>query len=347
MFFTLIYLFSVEEIPMKKSVKYILIAVAALLVAAVAILAVNAQNRADSEVIPEAGTSENADRPTEFIQWEDRSKSVKRHIETLLIIGTDEIEGRYETPPDDIEMYYNEALCDLLIVLVLDNDAKTVTPFQLNRDTMCEVPWISVNGKVGGTNVEQICYAHTYGSGSNDSCENTVSAVSSLIFDAPIDHYISFTMDAVPLLNDLVGGVTVTLPEDMPELGDEYTAGAEITLKGSAALNFVRYRNTALLDSNLPRMSRQRLYLEAFLPVARDSVEKNQDLVTQAFKVLDPYLCMDMTVNDISDMVEKLCEYEILPVITADGQYRMGEKYAEFYVDNDSLYECTVQAFCD
>ena len=331
---------------MKQSTRILLLCIALLLGCAMFGTAIVLQKKANAEVIPEAGSSANADRPLQHLSWEGKYCPVKRRISTLLVLGTDDIEGRYEKGPEDVTMFYNDVLSDLLLVLVFDEDAKTVTPLQINRDTMCDVFWLSVNGKVGGTVTEQIALAHTYGSGGQDSCENTSNTVSRLLFDAPIDHYISFTMDAVPLMNDLVGGVTLTLAEDAVEIDPDYQAGTTITLKGKDALRFVRYRDTALLDSNLPRMNRQRLYLQSFLPAARASLAANSDLVIDAFKVLDPYLCMDMTVNDLSAYVERLAEYEILPVLTADGQYEMGENVAEFYVDKGELFACAVKAFC-
>ena len=66
-------------------------------------------------------------------------------------------------------------------------------------------------------------------------------------------------MDAVPLLNDLVGGVTVKLEDDIPQLGPAYRKGESVTLRGKEALRFVRYRDTSLLDDNLRRMGHHRL----------------------------------------------------------------------------------------
>ena len=245
----------------------------------------------------------------------------------------------------DIDFNYN--LCDFLVVLVFDHADKTITPVQICRDTMCDVPWISVNGITDGTEYQQIAYAHTYGSGKEDSCVNTRSAVSNLLCGVPIDNYFAFTMDAVPVLNDLVGGVTVKLTDDIPALGPQYVRGAEVTLKGKEALRFVRYRDTELLDSNLTRMAHHRLYLEAFTKASRTALEENEDLVTQAFKTLEPFLCTDLSLENISDIVRYIDEYELLPAVTPDGKYVMGLEYAEFLVEEDSLWECVRTVFCD
>ena len=159
-------------------------------------------------------------------------------------------------------------------------------------------------------------------------------------------------MDAVPVMNDLVGGVTVTLEDDVPALGEEYVKGVTVTLHGSEALRFVRQRDTSVLESNAIRMSHQRLYLAGFTDAARAAAARNQNLAVDAFKAIDRFLCTDLTVNHISDLVENLCEYEILPVVTPDGSYSRNDRFveglyhAEFDVDEKSLWDCVYAAFC-
>ena len=330
---------------MKKTTRMILILIVLLLCAGLGFAAYRVQKLSEQETIAEAGSSEHADRPATSLTLSDGEElPLKKHISTLLVIGIDDIEGKAGPQPED-GLFYNLNLADFQTVLVFDDDAKTVTPVQLNRDTMAEVSWLSINGKIGGWETMQITFAHTYGSGGKDSCENCVRAVSRFLYGAPVDHYISFTMDAIPLLNDLVGGVQVTLEEDLPALGEEYTAGAEILLKGQAALRFVRYRDMSRTDANARRMVRHRQYLNAFIPAAREAVADNKDFVLDAFQALDSYLCMDMTVNDLSDAVNKLCEYEILPAVTYEGTYTQGE-WAEFRADAASVDECVRSAFC-
>ena len=308
------------------------------------------QRQADSEVIAEAGTSEHADHSSEFITYNGQNYSVLRRFSSVLIIGTD----NYADTADNVKQYgnYNYQFADFLAVLVFDHDHKTVTPFQINRDTMCEVPWLMPSGKVGGYEWMQINFSHTYGQGKEDSCKNTVEAVRRLLFQAPIDHYLAFTMDAVPVMNDLVGGVTVTLEDDIPSLGEAYVKGAAVTLRGQDALRFVRQRDTSVMESNATRMAHQRLYLAGFTDAARAAAAKNQDLAADAFKAIDRFLCTNLTVNNISEIVNDLCEYEILPVVTPEGTYTQsalfveGLEHAEFHPDEASLWDCVRSVFC-
>ena len=106
----------------------------------------------------------------------------REDLETVLLLGVDKFEG--ETP----EGYLNNQQADFLLLLVMDKQHETCTPIQLNRDTMTQIQILGVTGEPAGTFAGQLALAHTYGSGEEDSCENTVLAVSNLLYGMEIDH---------------------------------------------------------------------------------------------------------------------------------------------------------------
>ena len=294
--------------------------------------------------------SSEADRNRRFrpsITYMGQDYPLKRNMSCVLLIGTDNYVDDEKQIYDD-NYYHNYNLADFLVILVFDHSAKTVTPFQIGRDTMCEVTRMNIAGQPLPSRYMQITLSHSYGTGKEDSCINTRNCVENLLFHIPIDNFFAFTMDAVPLINDLVGGVTVTLEHDVPTLGPDFVKGATVTLKGKDALSFVRYRNTDLMDSNLERMSNQRLYLNAFTNVAREAAGKDPDLAVRAFKLINPFLCTDLTVNDVQKMVDNLVAYEILPFVTPAGKYdfKEGEQFPGFYTDDAALWACVKPVFC-
>lgn len=280
-----------------------------------------------------------------FINYKGEVYPVKRGLVSVLLIGTD---NRMEDEePGKVEAFYNDGMADYLLLLVFDHTKKTVTPLQINRDTLCDVPWLSVNGLVGGYVPLQITYAHSFGSGKQDSSKNTVSAVSGLLFGAPVDRYFTFSMDTVPIVNDLVGGVTVTLEDDIPALGEKYVKGATIKLKGEEALRFVRTRVHDRLDANVTRMSHQRLYMNAFAAQAKTKIEKNPEFVVDAFDKVERFLNTDLSAEMVSHLVDDYYDYSVLPMITATGTYTQAEDHtAQFHPDEDSLWNCVHTAFC-
>lgn len=323
---------------MMKKKKLLLLVLELLGVAAIALGVVFFQKRAADQDASLVSAEDTARRYRPSITYQEKDYPLKRNMSSLLLIGTDNF-------VDDSKQYeglpYNFNLADFLIILVFDHSAKTVTPFQICRDSMCDVK--TTSGKIERM---QITLAHTYGSGKEDSCENTRLAAENLLYGVPIDSFLGFTMDAVPAANDLVGGVTLTLEDNIPELGENYVKGATITLHGSEALRFVRYRNTSLLDDNLRRMSHHRLYITAFTGQAKDLAAKDPDFTMRAFRAVEKFLCTDLTVDNISRMLENLNEYEVLPAVAPTGVYQEGEQFPEYILDDHSLWECVHSVFC-
>ncbi|MCD8331087.1 MAG: LCP family protein, partial [Oscillospiraceae bacterium] len=129
---------------------------------------------------------------------------------------------------------------DFSLLLRGEDGGQSCTALQRNRDNMTQITRLAVTGEEVGTYTGQLALAHTHGSGGEDSCENTVKAVSGLLYGVEIDHYMSMTMDAVAVVNDLAGGVTLTVLSDMTSVDPDWTQGAQITLMGEQALLYVR-----------------------------------------------------------------------------------------------------------
>ena len=322
-----------------KTKKLLLFAVELLGVIAIIFGFMTFQKRAEEQDAELVSAEDAARRYRPSVTYQGRDYPLKRNVSSLLLIGTDNM-------TDDSKQYeglpYNFNQSDLLVLLVFDNHAKTVTPIQINRDTMCDVRTTS-----GRVRQMQITLAHSYFSGKEDSCENTRLAVENLMFNVPVDSYLAFSMDAVGPANDLVGGVTLTLEEDIPALGPEYVKGATITLHGAQALRFVRYRDSSLVDGNLQRMARHRLFVNSFISAARDYAARDPDFTMRAFRAVEKFLCTDLNVDNLSKILDNLNEYEILPTLAPEGEYRMGENFAEYYMDTESLWECVHKAFCN
>ena len=311
----------------------VLLAVAAV-IAALYTVQKSAREQDASLVTPEDA----ARRYRPSLSYQGESYPLKRNMSSMLLIGTDNFSGdrkQHEGLP------YNFNLADFLTVLVFDHKAKTITPLQICRDTMCEAPLPS-----GETERMQITLSHTYGSGGADSCEYTRQAAEWLLFEAPIDKYLAFTMDTVPLVNDMLGGITVTLEEDLPDLGPAYVKGATVTLKGMEALRFVRYRDTSLLDDNLRRMAHHRQYLTAVVDAAQKAAADDDELPLRIFRAAEKFINTDMSAEELSALFNDLNEYTVLPAVTADGSYVMGTEFAEYLVDEASLWDCVHGAFC-
>jgi LCP family protein required for cell wall assembly len=143
------------------------------------------------------------------------------------------------------------------MLVIFDETNLRINMLYLNRDTMLTMPVLGLGGKEAGTYYGQLALAHTYGSGLEDSCENTRNTISAFLGGVRIDHYVSMNMDAVSLLNDLVGGVTVEVTEDFSAVDPTIGMG-EVKLMGQQAINYVRTRKGVGDQLNLTRIQRQK-----------------------------------------------------------------------------------------
>ena len=327
---------------MKKTV--ILLACVALLAALIAGASLMAKKDAEAP-IENAGTAQNAAVKQESLTYDGQEYPMKPHLQTVLLIGTDALEA-YEEKTEGVKPFYNYHQADFLSLVVLDTDNNTAEILQLNRDTMTDVPWLDVLGEYGGTEFKQLCLAYNYGDGGMKSCKNTVSAVSGLLFDAPIDHYIQIPMTAIGVLNDLVGGVPVTIEEDMTVIDPAFTEGAAVWLDGVQAEKFVRARMALENDTNLARMKRQRQYLDSFQKRAREAFNSDSEFMVKLMEKLSEFLQSDLTAQQLSDLVTRLDNSEISPIRYAEGELKLGEQYYEFYPAEASLWAMVKKAYC-
>lgn len=275
----------------------------------------------------------------EITYYNGTAYAKKEGLETVLLLGVDKFEG--ETP----EGYINNQQADFLLLLVMDKQNETCTPIQLNRDTMTQIQILGVTGEPAGTFTGQLALAHTYGSGEEDSCENTVLAVENLLYGVGIDHYVSLTMDGVALLNDLVGGVTVEVLDDFSSIDDSLVQGETVTLKGQQALTYVRSRGGLEDSSNLHRMERQRQYLAALQQQLKAAVQQEDGFTLDALLQLNEYMVSDYTVNQLSELGDSLATYQVSDILTTQGEAQPGEEFMEFTVDEAALQQLVMDVF--
>lgn len=274
-----------------------------------------------------------------WIEKDGQWYAPKSGLETMLVIGVDKTE-----PLEDSGSYNNDSQADFLLLTILDKTEETATILHLNRDIMTQIPVLGVTGQHAGFITGQLALAHTYGSGLQDSCENTVDAVSMLLGGVDIDHYVGMTMGAVPLINDMVGGVPVTVLDDFSGIDDTLVQGEEITLQGEQAIHYVRIRAGLEDSSNLNRMKRQQQYLQS---LANQVQSLGEDFApsSQQMEELSRYLISDCTVQELDSMAEKVSSYTLEEMQTVAGQAKKGTEYMEFYSDEAALEEQVLDLF--
>lgn len=272
------------------------------------------------------------------IEYNGKTFEKKNNVETLLVMGLDKFEGEIEN-----NSYNNDQQADFLMLFVIDNENSTYNAIHINRDTMTNIDVLGLAGETVGTVYEQVALAHTYGKGGSVSCYNTASAVSGILDDTKIDHYVSVTMDAVPEINDLVGGVEVEVLDDFSGIDDTLVKGEKVLLEGKHALTYVRTRYGLEDSTNTTRMIRQRQYINALIEKTRYCVENDDDFLLSAIDVAAEYMVSDCSVTRLNSLLEKLSIYEFEGIYEIEGESKLGEVYMEFTPDEKSVKELLIK----
>ena len=263
----------------------------------------------------------------------------RQDINVLLVMGID------QTGPVESSGYYrNSGAADMVLLLIFDEKNKECDTLYLNRDTMLHMQVLGVSGDYAGTTYGQLALAHTYGTGLEDSCENTKNTVSDFLGGVNIDYYLAMNMDAIAVLNDAVGGVTVDVQDDFSAVDPSIGKGI-MTLNGEQAIHFVRTRKDVGDQLNLSRIDRQGMYITAFENALRDKVEQDESFASDVYDELLPYIVTDCSVNTISGMLNRYADYAVKPLVTPVGRNELGEEYYEFYADEEALKALVLELF--
>jgi len=194
-------------------------------------------------------------------------------------------------------------LKDDLVEKVGQNDVNMVVTFDtktgeshvivLPRDSLVDVSKYSVAGDYMGSDKQQLCLSYAYGDGARTSCDNAIDSVQRILYGVPINTYVALNLDGIAALNDALGGITVTCPNDFK---DKYKKGEQITLNGKEAETFIRTRESTL-EGDAARRERQIAYVKAYVSQAAERGMKNPRLLTDIYNIGSEYTVTNLTLS--------------------------------------------------
>ncbi|MFJ5033496.1 LCP family protein [Streptomyces sp. NPDC088560] len=150
---------------------------------------------------------------------------------------------------------------DVEMVLHISADRSNATVMSIPRDTMTKVPACTDSESKQSTNgyYGQINSALQYG----PACQ--VATVHQLT-GIPIDHFVKLDFSGVVKMSDAIGGVSVCVNDNVYDTYSHLKLSkGDHTLKGVAALEFVRSRHGFGDGSDLGRTTTQHLFLSAMM----------------------------------------------------------------------------------
>lgn len=263
----------------------------------------------------------------------------RQDITVMLLMGIDET-----GPVKDSGSYNNTGEADMVALVIFDETHEQMDLLFINRDTMVDMPVLGIGGKSAGTANRQLALSHTYGSGLEDSCENTRKTVSDLLYGLPIHYYVAMNMDAIPILNDAVGGVKVTVVDDFSQVNPNIPMG-ETTLMGQAALDYVQVRREIGDQKNISRMQRQKEYMQNFLIALKAKTSASETFVLSVYDQVEDYIVTDMVTSSMTNVWSNYANYTLDEVVTLQGENVLNGGHYEYILDEAALDELILKMF--
>lgn len=323
----------------RRSAKLYMILALFVLVAAAAALYMGGrwlETRAASQTRGELPTAQ-----VETIEVDGDTYRRRQNLTVILIMGVDKASDTTAAGTA-----WDGGQADFQRLVVLDKTNETVRQLEIDRDTMTEITVLSMLGDISDTRVDQICLSHSYGDGAEQSCEYAVQAVEGLLLGESIDLYMAMDLDGISQLNDLAGGVTVTLEDDFSSIDPTMTKGKTLTLVGDQAETYVRSRMSIGVGTNEARMARQEQYVSQLLSQLDEKMRQDKQFINTAYETLSPYLVTNIAKGRLVNEIWAAKDYTRAPVLALSGEHTQGDDgFVEFYPTEESVQQAVLELF--
>lgn len=279
----------------------------------------------------------------QVVTYEGKQYVFNENVASVVFLGID-------TSELGTEEYGQAGQADAVYIYTFDTVEKVSKVISVSRETMVDVNVTSTSGESAGIEELQLCLAYAYGDGRESSCENTLLSLQRIFYNIPFENYVAVNWDAISVINDAIGGVEVTVLEDVGSMKE----GETITLMGENAFDYVHYRDTSYLESNEARLKRQKQYITAFANKLIIKTKLDISTPLTLFGLLDDYMVTNVSVNQVSYFtvqaianVESFSDVEFISIEgeTVAGDDVTGEEHAQFYPDEQQLYEMILEVF--
>lgn len=240
---------------------------------------------------------------------------------------------------------------DTNIVVAINTVSGATSMIAIPRETLVDID-IYQNGEYLGIEENRLALAYSYGDGKEQSCQNTVDAISRILQNVPIEKYYVLDLNGIAPINDAIGGVMVKSSIDIPQFGIE--TDKVVTLKGDMAESYVRARSMTDIEGSIDRIGRQVQYLESFASQTIPAAIINFATVANLYNVGAQYSQTNMTVQEVTYLASLLRSKNVnhFDTVTLDGEMRTeqdtaGERYlhALFTPDDDFLMQTVLDTF--
>lgn len=295
--------------------------------------------------IAEMGINETYHEPTGQLIHKGQIYEYNDKLINFLVMGIDSRDGIAKLKRSGFG-----GNADMIALVVLDEEAKSIKMIHISRNTIVPVQTFDTNGIHTGMQETHLALQYAYGDGREGSIRLMEHTISSLLHGIPIHGAGAFEMQGVVPLNEAVGGVTISVIEDLTEAkgGNAILKeGATIHLEGELALSYVRARHHNLSNSNTMRMARQKQYVYAFFEKVKNKTRENLTFPLTLYEIATDYVLTTITADQISYLSTAVLglSFNDDDIFSIPGQTIKPGYYEEFIIDEEELVELIVKIF--
>lgn len=277
-----------------------------------------------------------------WVKYKDVVYRYNEELMTFLIMGIDK-----KNDVKKVAEGTDGGQADAIFLAVMNPKDKSIKVIAVNRNTMTDIDVYDEEGNYFTTVKAQLATQHGFGNGVEESCEYQQHAVQKLFYQMPVHGYAAINMSAIETINDAVGGVDVTLAEDMTNIDAGFTKGNRVHLEGENAFWYVKYRDTKIFGSADERLARQKQYLNAFISKAKSAAASDLTVVPDLYQAIMSQMVTNVSLDEATYLASILKDYRFSEenLYTMAGETVMGKQFEEFYPDETALYEMILEIF--
>lgn len=280
------------------------------------------------------------------VTWNGETWKRNTYIHAILCLGVDKKRNLKGIEPGG-----DTGATDGIFLIVHDTAHDLMKVIMIPRDSMLYIDIPGPDGTVTRS-YDHLSLAFTDGEGREKSAEASLKAAEDLLCGLTINHYMAGDLAILAEVNDLVGGVTVTVPDDLTNVNPDWAEGREITLHGNEAERFIRYRDTNIDGSPVERMEQHKTYIEGFYDVLLEKSKRDSSIVAKLCDTIEKSIVSDMSkgeyerfaLDGLSCGFDPQKDIVILPGTATTGE-ESGEIYDQYYVDYEQTIPMLLELF--
>lgn len=272
------------------------------------------------------------------ITYQNEKYRFNTSIISILLLGIDTTDPEYE-----------QGQADVLELLLLDRTNKTIQIVTIPRDTMTEIKTYDISGNSLGWHQHHINLAYAYANDGKSGCMRTMQAVSRMMNGIPIIHYAALNLNMLTEVQNIVGSLEITLPNDsLTEVDWQWYEGNTIEVNADNVETYLRTRDTTIEFSNESRMERQKSYMKAYFQELKNLLAENFEETVQKIYSVCQQMTTNLSYSDLEIFANMMLEYEFdenQNFYVLEGENKSGELHDEFYLNAEKLKAMIIQLF--